>query len=112
MSSTEGCEEFLGTKRYPNVGVARKQSGVESDRELMEPNEEKKFKKASFKPSCTLSSIYRSLAREISANYSCKLLVTIPCKKSSETGLFPKTLIINSVSIPYKFVTFSVMLSI
>ena len=33
-------KKFLMQKRYPNVGVARKQSGFESDRKLVEPDEE------------------------------------------------------------------------
>ena len=50
MSSKQGGEEFLGAKRYLNIGVARIQSEFEPDKKLMKPHEEKSFKKASFEP--------------------------------------------------------------
>ena len=37
MSSKQGSEETLGAKTYPNVAMARKQSGFESDRKHVEP---------------------------------------------------------------------------
>ena len=46
----KGGKEFVEVKRYPNVGVARKQSGFESDRKLIKPHEEKSFRKSYFKP--------------------------------------------------------------
>jgi len=50
MSSKEGSEEFLEAKTYQNVGVAKKQSGFESYRKLVELYEEESFRKASLKP--------------------------------------------------------------
>jgi len=50
MSPKQGSEEFRGVKTYPKVGVARKQSGFESYRKLMELCEEESFRKSSLKP--------------------------------------------------------------
>jgi len=36
MSSKQGSEEFLGARTYPKVGVANKQSRLESYRKLVE----------------------------------------------------------------------------
>jgi len=36
MSSKQGSEEFRGAKTYPKVAVARKQSGFETYRKLVE----------------------------------------------------------------------------
>ena len=45
MLSKQGGKETLGAKTYLNVGMARTQSGFESDRKLVEPYEEIKFQK-------------------------------------------------------------------
>jgi len=50
MSSKQGSEKFLGAKTYPKVGVARKQSGFESYRKLVELYKEESFVKAPLKP--------------------------------------------------------------
>ena len=48
MLSKQGGEEFLGAKRYPNIGVVKKQSGFEFVKKLMKPHEEKSFRKPFF----------------------------------------------------------------
>ena len=44
----KGGEKFLEGKRYPNVGVIKKQSRLVSDRKLKKSHEEKSFKESSF----------------------------------------------------------------
>ena len=114
MLSKQGGKEFLGAKRYPNIGVAKKQSEFEFDRKLMKFYEKKVSENHFLSLDTLQAAITEVWEREISPDYCCKLIDTMPScmqevikNKGCPTKNTNRKICVNSVRVFTLLITLS-----